>query len=243
MREEQLQTTATASTYTEAYWQGMKLAAPVMLGYLPIAISFGVLAVQTGMSFFHSVLMSMLVYAGASQFMAVNMLAIGAVGIEIVLATFVLNLRHFVMSLSLFSSLQHIPKRWQAVLAHGITDESFALASLKRKTLGEHPSAAIFAGMFSGALGMWLIGTIAGALIGNVVPPALSASMGIALYALFIGLLVPAIRAHWKVGIVALASAGLCWLFSLYLSEGWAIVLATVIGSFTGVWVLEEDDK
>lgn len=243
MREEQLQRVPTATTYSKDYWQGLKLAVPVILGYLPIAISFGVLAVQTGISFFHSLLMSMTVYAGASQFMALNMLAIGTVGLEIVLATFILNLRHFVMSISLFSRLEHIPKRWQAVLAQGITDESFALASLKREELGSRPTAAIYLGIFSGAFGMWVIGTAAGAMIGNVVPGALSDSMGIALYALFIGLLVPAIRAYWKIGIIAAASAGLSWIFSMYFSEGWAIVLATVIGSFAGVWVFKEAEK
>ncbi|MBB6449179.1 4-azaleucine resistance transporter AzlC [Geomicrobium halophilum] len=230
-------------TFTEDYWQGLKMAVPVMLGYLPIAISFGVLAIQTGIPLFHSLLMSFFVYAGASQFMALNMLAIGTVGLEIVLATFILNLRHFVMSISLFSHLQHIPIRWQTLLAHGVTDESFALASLKRKSLGSTPSTAIYTGMFSGAFGTWLIGTLIGVLVGNIVPEALSASMGIALYALFIGLLVPAIRKYWKIGVVASASASLCVLFSLFLSEGWAIVLATVIGSLTGVFVLEEEDE
>ncbi|QQK76209.1 AzlC family ABC transporter permease [Salicibibacter cibarius] len=242
MREEHLEEMH-STTYSEDYWHGLKLAVPVILGYLPIAISFGVLAVQTGLSFFHALLMSMTVYAGASQFMALNMLAIGTVGLEIILATFILNVRHFVMSISLFSNLQHIPKRWQAILAQGITDESFALASLKQKELGTHPSAAIYLGIFSGAFGMWVIGTGIGALIGNVVPDALSDSMGIALYALFIGLLVPAIRAYRKIGLIAAGSAGLCWIFSLYLSEGWAIVLATVFGSLIGVWMLEEDKE
>ncbi|AXF55004.1 AzlC family ABC transporter permease [Salicibibacter kimchii] len=242
MREQQLEA-ANTSTYAEDYWEGLKMAVPVILGYLPIAISFGVLAVQTGISFFHAVLMSLTVYAGASQFMALNMLVIGTVGLEIVLATFILNLRHFVMSISLFSHLQHVPKRWKALIAQGITDESFALASLKRKELGTYPSAAIYLGIFSGAFGMWVIGTAIGALIGNVVPVALSDSMGIALYALFIGLLVPAVRAYWKIGIIAAGSAGLSWIFSIYLSEGWAIVLATVFGSLIGVWVLEGDEE
>ncbi|WP_200090285.1 AzlC family ABC transporter permease [Salicibibacter cibi] len=242
MREEQLKEIH-PPTYSEDYWHGLKLAVPVILGYLPIAISFGVLAVQTGISFFHALLMSMTVYAGASQFMALNMLAIGTAGLEIVLATFILNVRHFVMSISLFSNLQHIPKRWQTLLAQGITDESFALASLRQKELGSQPSAAIYLGIFSGAFGMWVIGTGIGAFIGNIVPEALSDSMGIALYALFIGLLVPAIRAYWKIGIIAAGSAGLSWFFSIYLSEGWAIVLATVFGSLIGVWVLEEEEK
>src|SRR5699024_4834733 len=99
---------------------------PVAIGYIPIAIAYGALGVASGLTWWHTVLMSFLVYAGAAQFMAVGMLAAGAGALQIVIATFVLNFRHIIMSLSLFDHLRSfaLPRRVAAAL--GITDETFA---------------------------------------------------------------------------------------------------------------------
>src|SRR5690625_1869605 len=80
--------------------RGLIAGFPIILGYLPVAVTFGVLAKQSGMSMTELTLMSLFVYAGASQFMGANMIAVGVGSIEIIVATFVLNFRHFVMSLS-----------------------------------------------------------------------------------------------------------------------------------------------
>src|SRR5690625_3741876 len=88
--------------------RGMTVGFPIMIGYLPIAITYGVLAKQSGMSLFELTLMSVMVFAGASQFMGANMIAVGAGTVEIIIATFVLNFRHFVMSLSFMNRLRGI---------------------------------------------------------------------------------------------------------------------------------------
>src|SRR5699024_2706033 len=87
---------------------GVRVGFQIMLGYLPIAITYGVLAKQSGMSIMELTLMSVLVFAGASQFMGANMIAVGAGAFEIIIATFVLNFRHFVMSLSFMNRLRRI---------------------------------------------------------------------------------------------------------------------------------------
>src|SRR5699024_2561738 len=89
--------------------QGISAGVPIMLGYLPIAITYGVLANQTGLTLLEITMMSVFVFAGASQFMAVNMIAVGAGIMEIVMATFVLNFRHFVMNLSFMNRLLPVP--------------------------------------------------------------------------------------------------------------------------------------
>ncbi|MFD1409137.1 AzlC family ABC transporter permease [Kroppenstedtia eburnea] len=213
--------------------RGCFTAVPIMVGYLPIAVTFGVIAQQTGVPALQTTLMSMLVYAGASQFMAVNMLATGATGLEVVAATFVLNFRHFVMGLSLMNLLREFPSRWKLALSSGMTDETFAMASVRAGS-EEEMSPRYVAGMMLGAYSSWVIGSLAGHLLSQVIPPTVSESMSIALYAMFIGLLVPSLRKEWQAGAVALSSMLLCWGFSRVLDDGWAIVLATILGGGIG---------
>lgn len=104
--------------------QGIKAGFPIVIGYLPVAITFGVLAKQTGLSLFELTSMSIFVYAGASQFMAVNMIGLGVSATEIILATFILNFRHFVMSFSFMNQLRMIPLRVKVPLTLGLTDET-----------------------------------------------------------------------------------------------------------------------
>ena len=113
--------------------KGLSAAVPIAIGYVPIAVAFGVIARQTGLSFAETVLMSMMVFAGASQFMAVQMATAGALGMEIIFATLVLNFRHFVMGLSLMDRLKDVPALVKGVLAFGVTDETFAVAAMDEK--------------------------------------------------------------------------------------------------------------
>ncbi|PTX61758.1 4-azaleucine resistance transporter AzlC [Melghirimyces profundicolus] len=221
---------------------GLSAAVPIMVGYLPIAVTFGVIAQQTGIPALQTTLMSMLVFAGASQFMAANMLAAGAGGMEVVLATLVLNFRHFVMSLSLMNRLHTLPARWKLGLASGITDETFAVASLRIRN-GKRTSRFFVAGLMLGAWLAWVIGTMLGHSLSRVIPPAISESMSIALYAMFIGLLVPAVREEWRAGGTALASMFLCWGWNQVLDSGWAIVLATVFGGIVGAFWMKEEEE
>lgn len=213
---------------------GVLSAIPIVVGYLPIAVAFGMIAQQAGIPPLLSVCMSGLVYAGASQFMAVNMLSTGAGSLEIVLATFVLNFRHFVMGLSLMNKLKKMPAAWKMAVSSGITDETFAVASLQKETIGKW----FLAGLILTSYTTWVIGTLIGGLLSQVIPPSISESMSIALYAMFIGLLIPAVRDNGKWGLIALVSMGLNTVLGLFLSSGWSIVLSTVLGGLAGVWLM-----
>src|SRR5699024_7851079 len=113
--------------------EGFKASLPIALGYIPVAITSGVLAMQAGMSLLEVSLMSALVYAGASQFMGANMIAVQATAIEIIVATFVLNFRHFIMSLSFANTVREtVPLRGRFLLSLGLPDESFAVAAIEK---------------------------------------------------------------------------------------------------------------
>ncbi|WP_279402014.1 AzlC family ABC transporter permease [Piscibacillus salipiscarius] len=173
---------------------GMLAGFPIFLGYLPIAIAYGVLAKESGLTTFETTMMSVLVFAGAAQLMAAGMFAAGTMFIEIVIATFVLNFRHFIMSMSFMNTTKEFPLKWRFPLSLGITDETFAVSSLHKEEANKMYGPYFYTSLIVVAYCGWVFGSLAGALLGDVLPRALSTSMGIALYAMFIGLLVPSIK-------------------------------------------------
>lgn len=223
--------------------QGISAGMPIMLGYLPIAITYGVLAKQTGLSLLEITMMSVFVFAGASQFMAVNMIAVGAGIMEIITATFVLNFRHFVMSLSFMNRMRHIETRKKAPVSLGLTDETFAVSALNPEKAQEKKGILFYAGLILTAYISWIAGSLLGGLLGEIIPDKLSQSMGIALYAMFIGLLIPSVRKEWRIALIAVFAMLINGLLSLFMSEGWAIVGGTVIGGLSGVFFLKEDTE
>ncbi|GAB3060714.1 AzlC family ABC transporter permease [Virgibacillus ainsalahensis] len=224
--------------------KGIATGFPIALGYLPVAVTYGVLAKQAGMSLTELTLMSVLVYAGAAQFMGANMIAVGAGALEIIIATFVLNFRHFVMSLSFMNRLRGIKLKWKAPLSLGLTDESFAVTALHTKEAKMEKGALFYTAIILTAYLSWIFGSVLGGFLGEIIPEKLSQSMGIALYALFIGLLVPSVKKEIRVGLIALIAMlinVIC--VGLGLSSGWAIVIATVLGGMSGVWLLREEEE
>ncbi|HLR81415.1 MAG TPA: AzlC family ABC transporter permease [Bacillota bacterium] len=225
--------------------KGLTAALPIMLGYLPVAITYGVLAKQSGLSLVELTLMSAFVYAGASQFMGVNMLAVGAGSIEIIVATFILNVRHFVMSLSFMNRLREIKLKWKAPLTLGLTDETFAVASFHKKEAQMENGVLFYTVLFILSYISWVGGSFLGGVLGEIVPDPLSQSMGIALYAMFIGLLIPTVKKEVKVGLIAVIAMLIHTLCSevLQLSAGWSIVIGTILGGFFGVFIFEEEEQ
>lgn len=220
---------------------GLIVGFPIILGYFPIAITYGVLAKQSGLSLIELTLMSIMVYAGASQFMAVNMIAVGAGASEVVIATLVLNFRHFIMSLSFMNKLKQIGTNWKIPLALGLTDETFAVASLQSEDTTIKKGPLFYLTIILSAYVSWIIGSFFGGLLGEVIPETLSQSMGIALYAMFIGLLVPSVKKELKFGMIALIAILINTICSQFMSSGWAIVTGTILGGLSGIYFLRED--
>ena len=179
----------------------------ILFGYFFIAIAFGAAGRAAGLEAAATAGFSVLVFAGASQFMAVSMIAQGAGTISIVAATLVLNLRHIVMSIALRDRLDGsaVPR---PVLAFGITDEVFAASASQRGRIRDTHLLVTEALAYSG----WVGGTIVGYLVGGVLPAPLEQAMGIALYAMFVALIVPPIRRFPRYVVPAIAAGALNWL-------------------------------
>lgn len=216
---------------------GLKAAIPIGLGYVPIAIAFGILSKASDIPDDISMMLSMIVYAGASQFVGVNMIAMGATAMEIVMTTFILNFRHFLMSASLSQRVdERTSKRFLSLLAYGITDETFSLASMMEE---EKLSPYFLLGINTMAFFSWSAGTCLGLLLGTALPDTLQNSMGIAIYCMFIGLLLPSMKKSRPILLVAAISmlmhALLKWLpVFAELSSGITIIIATIVAATIG---------
>jgi 4-azaleucine resistance transporter AzlC len=208
---------------------------PIFFGYFPAAVAFGLGARFAGFTLFEGTLMSLIVFAGASQFLAVSLVAASAGLVEIAAAVFLLNLRHFLMSASL-ALRARIPLVLRFPVAFGVTDETFSLLSFSRRALTAPYILTVEATAYLG----WVSGTVTGLLAGGVVPEKLELSLGIVLYALFMALLVPEVRRYWPFGLVALFAGGVHSALRGWgvLSPGWSIVLAIAAGATAGGFFL-----
>ncbi|WP_078381518.1 AzlC family ABC transporter permease [Sutcliffiella halmapala] len=221
--------TTIATRNSTAFRNGLQAGASIAIGYIPIAITFGLLAKSAGLTISETVLMSLLVFAGAAQYMSLNMIVLGSGVFEIVMTTFILNIRHFLMSASLNEKVEEETLWKKALYSFGITDETFSVAATKEGTI----QTGYMFGVIFIAYSSWVVSSGIGYVIGSSLPASLQESMAVALYAMFIGLLVPSLKRHRKVVVLAGTAAILNTIFSLVLSiaPGWSIVLATIISA------------
>ncbi len=226
----------------QTFLDGCKAGIPIAIGYVPITMAFGLLAKSLGVPGLVAISLSLFVHAGASQFMAVQMLASRVFVAEIIFATFILNVRHFIMTASLGNRLEKVSLPWRLLLAFGVTDETFSVASLQKSSVIR--KKYLF-GLNLVAYICSSLGTLLGLLLSSKIPEAIQQSMGMALYAMFIGLVMPAIRESHKVLLVVivavcvqvfLTSAG-------WFSEGGRIIFATVCGASAGAMLFREKEE
>ena len=221
--------------------QGIKAGFPIALSYFPIAIAFGALAVQSRLTWVEATLMSLIVYAGASQFVGVSMLLAGAGAAQIVTTTLFLNMRHLIMSLVVNDQMRDYPQGWKNLLSFGITDETFAMLTLGGSDeIQDQLTPFYTAGLMGISYLGWVAGTALGALGASFIPSEITTAMTVGLYGLFIGLLVPAARKSLSFAGIALASMMLNTLLGQVLDSGWAIVLATVGAASLGIVIFKE---
>ena len=220
---------------------GVQAGLPIALGYLPIAIAFGALAVQADLTWWEATLMSLFVFAGASQFVGISLLLAGVGVVQIITTTFFLNLRHLIMSLAVNDLFRAFPQAWKNLLSFGITDETFALLTLGEESSAEERlSEAYVLGLMATAYSGWVGGTALGGLGAEFVPENITTAMTVGLYALFIGLLVPPARKSPAFARIAITSMVLNTLLTPFLDPGWAIVLSMVLAAGLGVLWLKE---
>lgn len=177
----------TSNDSKDIFKQGSAAAWPICLGYVPIGLAFGVLAQQAGVPWWAVGMMSVLVFAGSAQFICVAMITAGASSLAMIAATFIINLRHLLMSSALAVYLQGVNRGFLAFFSYGITDESFATNMAHFRKGPWDKLAALTVNQLANFV--WIVSTICGALMGQLVPKG---ALGIdyALTGMFICLLV-----------------------------------------------------
>lgn len=219
---------------------GAKHSIPICLGYIFVGIAYAVMAKQTGYSNFETILMSMICYSGSGQFLAVTQAKEGASLIAIVIGLILLNFRYFIMSTCVFARFKKLSNFKRAWFAHYITDEPFAIFTTAKEDL---ISVWYFAGLFLVSWCSWISGAALGVVANDIFPYDLTQAMGIALYALFIAIVVPAGKCNFKLLIVILSAAILNILLSQVLDSCWAILSTIIICSAIGAFFVDAKVK
>jgi 4-azaleucine resistance transporter AzlC len=180
-------------TPREALWHGVRVMAPMLPGAVPFGMTTGIVAVEAGLSPAEALGSSVLIFAGASQMAAVQLMSLDALPLVIVLTAWVINLRFSMYSATLAPHFAPLPARWKWPLSYLLTDQAFAATVLRAGHSGRVDHVEWF--YLGGAVLVWLVwqvSTALGVFLGAWVPA--SWSLGFAVPLIFMGMLVPAVR-------------------------------------------------
>lgn len=226
---------------TREVQDAFKTGIPIFIGYVPAAIAFGILSKGCGITLLECFLFSAVVFAGASQFIALNLLMTGMGPGGIILTTLLVNFRHFLMSAYLSTRIGRIAKKYIFLIAFGVTDEVFSVLSFRKGQLSKTFVFIVQLSAYSG----WVSGTMAGYILGGFLPETLTKSMGVALYALLLAILLPEIKVSVKILILAIASGILnAVLIKLdILPNGWSIIVCILFIALAGSFFITDEIK
>ncbi|MFL2845431.1 MAG: AzlC family ABC transporter permease [Candidatus Puniceispirillaceae bacterium] len=231
--------TADALTTTpsakEEFWQGVRDEVPLMFGVIPFGLVFGVLGIESGLTPLQTILLSSILFGGASQVVFAQLWAAGVPAFIVGSSVCVINIRHVLYSASVASYLRHLPLRWRILLGYLLTDEAYAV-SIRRFTNGRAGRFQHFHLLGSGALLWigWQASTIAGVVVGETIPESWSLSFAIPLT--FIAVVAPIMRTRAEItsaitaGSLAIIGQPLPW-------NSWLVIAA--LGGIVAGWMVE----
>jgi 4-azaleucine resistance transporter AzlC len=214
--------------------EGVKRALPIVLGYIPIGFAYGVLADKSGLSPWNAIIMSVIVFAGSAQFIAVGLFAGGAGSLTVILTTFIVNLRHLLMSAALAPFMSKWKKRDLCLFSFELTDESFALHSTKTAELNKRRNEALALNVTAQI--SWVAGSVIGVVASGLILDIRPLGIDYALSAMFIGLLVSQCRDISRVltAVIAGITATLLYLSGM---NQFYVIVATVFAATCGMGV------
>ncbi|MGN0485015.1 MAG: AzlC family ABC transporter permease [Lachnospiraceae bacterium] len=235
----------------QEFKQGMQDSIPIALGYFSVSFTFGILAASEGMSPWLAGLISLTNVTSAGQFAGLHMIMTQASYFEMFVTQFVINLRYALMSLALSQKLsQKATTGKRMLMAFCNTDEIFAVAVSKTKPI----TPCYMAGLETLPITTWTLGTIVGAIATDLMPASMQSALGLALYGMFIAIVIPPAREHRAIAVVAVVALSLsCLIYytplSKWISSGFSIILCTVIAAGMGAYFFplgernEKDEK
>ena len=215
---------------------GLKLTLPFIVGAAPFGVIFGALATAQGLSFLQTMSLSLFVFSGSAQFIAISLLAVGAGPWVIWLATFILNLRHTLYAATLVGYVRHLSLPWRFVLSAGLTDETFAAIEdrYQRRGVNRNSHWAFLASV----VGMhvnWNCWTAIGVLVAQQIDGLAGSGLEFAAIATFIGMVVQKLRTPGSQ--VAAAAAGTLAALLAALPYKLGLTIATIVAIWIAVLV------
>lgn len=230
----QVETGMLAKTKTQEFWKGIRDEAPLLLGVAPYGLLYGALAMSIHLSSLVGQAMSAIVFAGASQLIAAQLIGTGTSGLVIILVVFVVNLRHALYSASMAPHVRGLSTGWKVLLSYLLTDEAYSVAIMHYTRDGDSGNQHLYflgAGLtlWSG----WQVSSLLGILIGAQIPSSWSLSFTLPLT--FIALVVPAIKDRASVAAALVAAVLGVLAFGFPYKIG--LLLASLAGIVIGLLV------
>lgn len=212
------------------FLMGLRDGVPICLGYLSVSFAFGIFAVSSGLSFWEATLISMFNLTSAGQLAAVPIITGGGSIVELIVAELVINSRYALMSVSLSQSMGRSVRICDRLwIAFANTDEIFAVAVGRGEPVGRKYMLGLALTPYFG----WTLGTLLGAVAGNILPLILVSALGIAIYGMFIAIVVPAAMTSVKTALCVALSIAMSCIFSYLsplnqISGGFVIIICAV---------------
>lgn len=215
------------------FTEGLRSGVPIALGYLSVSFSFGMLCAGKGVPVLSALFTSMSNVTSAGQAAGLLIMAVGGSFLELIICQLVINLRYALMSLTLSQRLDSsVTLADRFFMAFGITDEIFAVMASRREPV----TRSLFAGLFLLPYFGWALGTLLGAFFGSLMPGNITAVLGIALYGMFLAIIIPPAREDRKVLLCVLLAAFLSCViyfvpFFSFISSGSSVIICAVAAS------------
>lgn len=219
--------------------RGIHDGVPIALGYISVSFTFGLMAVDAGLTWWQAVLISVVNLTSAGQFAGLDILIAGGALIEMALTQFVINMRYALMSLSLSQKLNRSFRTGSRLLfGFFMTDEVFGVAASRKGEI--HRS--YFLGLVTLPFLGWSAGTLAGALLGGILPAIVQSAMGIAIYGMFLAIIIPQAREDSRFMRVIFLAVCLSCLFRYTpglkkVTSGFAIIICAVLAAGIGAFL------
>ena len=226
------------------YTRGLRNGIPIALGYFSVSFTFGILCAVDSLSWYQGLLISMTNLTSAGQFAGLDIMVGAGPFIEMAVTQFVINLRYALMSVSLSQKLDDKFRGiWRLILGFGITDEIFAVASSRKNKI----SRRYFLGLMTLPYFSWALGTFCGVIMGSVLPDFVVNSLSIAIYGMFIAIVVPEAKANRSILICVIIAVVLSCILAYVplfsgVTSGFAVIICAVISSCAGAYFFPADD-
>lgn len=229
------------------FFRGLRNGIPICLGYFAVSFALGITARNAGMDGLQAFLMSLTMVASAGEFAAVTLISSGAGVIEMITTSLIVNLRYFLMSCSLTQKLD--PKKspiHRLLVAYCVTDEIFGLSATVEGWLEPVYTYGITIISVAG----WCAGTVLGVVMGNILPVWASNALGVAMYGMFLAIIIPPAKTDRFIGWIVFLSMAASWLFSVLpvlsgVSTGFRVIILTILIAGIAAFVrpVEEEGK